>query len=149
MDGAAVFVSIPAAPRALAPRPGNRCAAVGPFRTGRESGRGGLGRFAGVVSPGSHLWGWCEPLGCLLGGGLQSRSGEPRGFEIAGADGRYFAAQAKIDGGAVTLSVPEVKVPESVRYAWANAPESDLFNRTGLPAAPFRISLSSHAEKAR
>ncbi len=31
-------------------------------------------------------------------GGLQSRAGEPRGFEIAGADGKYFAAHATIDG---------------------------------------------------
>jgi sialate O-acetylesterase len=48
-------------------------------------------------------------------GGLQSRGRDPGGFEIAGADGKYFAAEAKIDGGAVTLSAPEVKVPESVR----------------------------------
>jgi sialate O-acetylesterase len=84
-----------------------------------------------------------------VAGGLQSRSGEPRGFEIAGADGKYFAAQAKIDGGEVTLSAPEVKAPESVRYAWANAPESDLFNRSGLPAAPFRMNLSSQGKKTR
>jgi sialate O-acetylesterase len=47
------------------------------------------------------------------------------------------------------LSSREVKAPESVRYAWASAPESDLFNRSGLPAAPFRTSLSSQGEKAR
>ncbi len=81
--------------------------------------------------------------------GLQSHSGKPRGFEIAGADGKYFAAQAKIDGETVTLSAPEVKAPESLRHAWANAPESDLFNRSGLPAAPFRASLSSQGEKAQ
>jgi sialate O-acetylesterase len=26
----------------------------------------------------------------------------------------------------------------AVRYAWANVPEGNLFNRAGLPASPFR-----------
>ncbi len=31
-----------------------------------------------------------------------------------------------------------VSHPVAVRYAWANVPEGNLFNRAGLPASPFR-----------
>ena len=31
-----------------------------------------------------------------------------------------------------------VKQPVAVRYAWRNAPEANLYNGAGLPAAPFR-----------
>jgi CubicO group peptidase (beta-lactamase class C family) len=33
-----------------------------------------------------------------------------------------------------------------VRYAWRNAPEAGLFNEAGLPASPFRGTVSSDAE---
>jgi sialate O-acetylesterase len=38
----------------------------------------------------------------------------------------------------IVVSSPEVKNPVAVRYAWANAPEANLYNAAGLPAAPFR-----------
>jgi len=60
------------------------------------------------------------------------------GFEVAGADGKYLPAEAKIDGASVIVSNAAVLAPVSVRYAWAASPNCNLFNREGLPASPFR-----------
>jgi sialate O-acetylesterase len=72
-------------------------------------------------------------------GGLVAKGGELCGFAIAGADRRFVAATATIDGDAVVVSHPSVAVPAFVRYAWADNPAgANLFNTTDLPAAPFR-----------
>ncbi len=72
-------------------------------------------------------------------GGLVSKSGEPRGFSIAGADKRFVNAVAHIEGATVKISSPEVPSPAFVRYAWADNPAAaNLCNTEGLPAAPFR-----------
>jgi sialate O-acetylesterase len=60
------------------------------------------------------------------------------GFEIAGADGKYVAAEARIEGTSVVVSNSEVATPVSVRYGWAANPNCNLINREGLPASPFR-----------
>jgi sialate O-acetylesterase len=65
--------------------------------------------------------------------------GEPLvGFEVAGRDHRYVAAEAHIDGDSVVLSAPTVPAPVAARYAWSDAPLGNLVNRAGLPASPFR-----------
>ncbi len=75
-----------------------------------------------------------------VGKGLAFRGGEKlQGFEIAGADGAYQWADAKIDGEAVVLSSAKVAKPVNVRYAWSkNHPWANLFNKDGLPALTFR-----------
>ncbi len=75
-----------------------------------------------------------------VGGGLVSRDGEPLArFEVAGADGKYFTAEARIVGDRVVVRHPGVARPERVRYAWADNPEgANLYNREGLPASPFQ-----------
>lgn len=60
------------------------------------------------------------------------------GFEIAGADGKYVAADARIEGTSVVVSNSAVPTPVSVRYGWASNPTCNLVNREGLPASPFR-----------
>lgn len=70
--------------------------------------------------------------------GLQARGGPVREFEVAGADGVFVRAEAVIEGESVVVSAPGVAAPVAVRYAWRNAPEVNLFNGAGLPAAPFR-----------
>ena len=60
------------------------------------------------------------------------------GFEIAGADGKYSAADAKIEGTSVVVSSAAVPAPVSVRYGWAPNPNCNLFNKEGLPASPFQ-----------
>ena len=59
-------------------------------------------------------------------------------FVIAGADRQFHPAVVRIERDTVLVSSPEVREPVAVRYAWANAPEANLFNGAGLPAAPFR-----------
>jgi sialate O-acetylesterase len=60
-------------------------------------------------------------------------------FQIAGADGKFVDAEAKIDGDSVVVSSPQVSAPVAVRYAWDNYPAgANLYNGDGLPAAPFR-----------
>jgi sialate O-acetylesterase len=71
--------------------------------------------------------------------GMTTRGGgDIRGFEIAGADGKYVGAIAKMEGSSVVVSCPQVPEPVSVRYAWADDPVSNLVNQAGLPAGPFR-----------
>jgi sialate O-acetylesterase len=69
--------------------------------------------------------------------GLMARGGELTGFEVAGADGKFVAATAKIEGNTVVASSDAVPEPRFVRYGWANSPQCDLFNGEGLPASPF------------
>ena len=71
--------------------------------------------------------------------GLKTRGDGPvTGFQIAGTDGKYVAAAARIEGATVLVSSPDVAVPHSVRYAWDYNPEANLINALGLPASLFR-----------
>lgn len=60
------------------------------------------------------------------------------GFTIAGSDHRFYYAEAKIEGEEIIVYHPQVRHPVAVRYAWANNPECNLYNKAGLPASPFR-----------
>jgi sialate O-acetylesterase len=72
-------------------------------------------------------------------GGLVARDGARlAGFAVSGNDGRFIWADAVIEGKDVVLSSPEVKRPAAARYAWADNPACNLYNRAGLPASPFR-----------
>jgi hypothetical protein len=76
-----------------------------------------------------------------VGSGLEAHDGgELRGFAIAGADRKFHWAQARIDGdgNSVVVSSADVLSPVAVRYAWADSPLCNLFNKDGLPASPFR-----------
>ncbi|WP_263357870.1 sialate O-acetylesterase [Acidicapsa ligni] len=69
--------------------------------------------------------------------GLKAEGGTLTGFEVAGADGVFAAAEARIEGSTVVLTNPSVATPVAARYGWENNPECHLFNREGLPASPF------------
>ncbi len=73
-------------------------------------------------------------------GGLVAKGGELKSFEIAGSDGKFVAAQARIENNTVVVSSPDVANPVSVRYGWADSPECNLYNGEGLPASPFRTN---------
>ncbi len=74
-----------------------------------------------------------------IGGGLTAKGGEKlTGFAIAGADKKFYWADARIDGDTVIVSCEKVAEPVAVRYAWADNPRCNLYNRAGLPAVPFR-----------
>lgn len=75
---------------------------------------------------------------CVFGG-LASQDGQPlKGFSIAGEDRKFVWANARIDGDTVVVSSDQVTAPVAVRYAWADNPECNLSNSTGIPASPFR-----------
>ena len=69
--------------------------------------------------------------------GLTAKGGDSTGFEVAADDHKFVAATAKIDGQTIVAAAPGVKSPKYVRYAWANAPTANLYNRAGLPASTF------------
>jgi sialate O-acetylesterase len=74
-----------------------------------------------------------------VGDGLVVGGGESlKGFAVAGADRKFVWADAKIEGNTVVVSSDEISEPVAVRYAWANNPVCNLYNKEGLPASPFR-----------
>tara|TARA_R110002050_G_scaffold106801_3_gene216892 strand:+ start:37942 stop:39882 length:1941 start_codon:yes stop_codon:yes gene_type:complete len=75
-----------------------------------------------------------------VGGGLMSNDGLAlRHFQISGPDENFVWADAKIVGNTVVVKNIEVANPTYVRYAWADNPfGANLYNKEGLPAAPFR-----------
>lgn len=74
-----------------------------------------------------------------VGGGLIARDGGPlKGFAIAGEDREFVWADAVIEGDIVVVRSGDVPHPVAARYAWANNPDCNLYNREGLPASPFR-----------
>ena len=77
------------------------------------------------------------------------------GFEIAGEDGMYYPAEFefdKCDCSKIILSSKKVENPVNARYAWFNYGPVTIFEKNGLPLAPFRTCKmndakeSSHAE---
>jgi len=73
------------------------------------------------------------------GTGLLLSSGSAlRGFAIAGADRKFYWANARLDGDGIVASSPHVSSPVAVRYDWADNPDGNLANSAGLPASPFR-----------
>ena len=73
-----------------------------------------------------------------VGEGLIAKNDKLKEFEIAGKDGRYVKANAKIVNNEVLVSSPLVREPVTVRYCWRNGAEASLFNKAGLPAWQFR-----------
>lgn len=60
-------------------------------------------------------------------------------FAVAGADGKWHWADAKIAGDKVVVSSPDVENPVAVRYAFSMNPDkANLYNKEGLAASPFR-----------
>jgi sialate O-acetylesterase len=71
-------------------------------------------------------------------GGLIAYHKPVQSLQLAGRDRVFHPAQARIDRDTLWVSSPRVREPVAVRYAWANAPEANLYNGAGLPAVPFR-----------
>jgi sialate O-acetylesterase len=74
------------------------------------------------------------------GSGLAVKGGgKLSGFEVAGADKIFHPATAVIKTSTVVVSSTAVRNPVAVRYGWADdASRSNLFNKEGFPASPFR-----------
>lgn len=75
--------------------------------------------------------------------GMSAQSGELKGFEVSGEDGKFVAAQAVVDGKTVLVFAHSVPFPIAVRYGWAGDPVCNLYNAAKLPAAPFLLQRPS------
>lgn len=62
---------------------------------------------------------------------------ELKGFAIKNTDGKWSWAKAKIEGKKIVVWNDSVTNPVAVRYDWADNPDGNLKNKTGLPASPF------------
>jgi sialate O-acetylesterase len=74
-----------------------------------------------------------------IGKGLTVAHGDKlQGFAVAGKDGVWHWADAKIDGDTVVVWSDKVAAPTAVRYAYAAKRQwANLFNKDGLPATVF------------
>ncbi len=88
--------------------------------------------FRQAVPEGSSMRAWFDHAK-----GLTAKGGAVSGVEVAGADGKFFPAEARIDGTSLVASSTAVGEPVWIRYGWADSPECNLFNGDGLPASPF------------
>ena len=88
------------------------------------------------VSNGRMILTFDAPAGELeiRGGGDQVEA-----FILAGTDGVFHAAQARLDGNTVTVWSDKVKNPVALRYAWSDFPRVNLYSTGGLPVLPFRM----------
>ncbi|MDV6166870.1 sialate O-acetylesterase [Flavobacterium sp. DG1-102-2] len=70
--------------------------------------------------------------------GLKASAGSLKGFSIAGSDKVFHWAEAKVKGNTIEVSAKGIKDPVAVRYNWADNPDGNLTNTSGLPASSFR-----------
>ena len=79
--------------------------------------------------------------------GLHASTGDHIiGFELAGLDGIFHEAEARVEGISVLLTCPEVTEPVEVRYAWQPFTRANLVNGFGMPASTFKIKVSKRPE---
>jgi sialate O-acetylesterase len=70
--------------------------------------------------------------------GLASRDGKPLShFELAGRDGFFHPAEAKIDGESVLITSAKVSEPRRARFGWSKLAIHNLVDKDGLPATAF------------
>ena len=71
--------------------------------------------------------------------GLKSSDGKSLSeFQIAGTDGQFVDAEAKIVGDHVLVTAANIKQPSQVRFGWNKVANPNLVNGEGLPASPFQ-----------
>jgi sialate O-acetylesterase len=74
-----------------------------------------------------------------VGEGLATNDGKaPRFFYLAGEDHVFYPAEASLVENEVLVRSKKVKHPVAVRYAFFNYPVTNLQNKAGFPAVPFR-----------
>jgi sialate O-acetylesterase len=76
-----------------------------------------------------------------IGGGLVVRGDGLGGFALAGADRKFVWADAEIEGDDVLVRSSLVPEPKYLRYDHVDVPTYRLWNRAGLPAAPFDVRI--------
>jgi len=75
---------------------------------------------------------------------------QPIGFTIAGEDKNFVTADAKIlKDGRIEVWSDSVSDPVAVRYAWADNPVCNMYDRADLPLTPFRTDDWDGVTKGR
>jgi sialate O-acetylesterase len=70
--------------------------------------------------------------------GLQVKGKTITGFQIAGEDHQFVDATAQLKGNEIIVSSKAVKNPVAVRFCFDDTSMPNVFNKEGLPLAPFR-----------
>ncbi|MDR1501896.1 MAG: sialate O-acetylesterase, partial [Prevotella sp.] len=75
--------------------------------------------------------------------GMTSHGEDITGFELAGADGVFYPATAKLISGTKKISLENKSGarPVSIRYCFKNYQPVNLFSNFGLPVSPFEATL--------
>ena len=70
---------------------------------------------------------------------------KPMGFMLAGKDGKFYAASAKLSHQSITLNSPEVSRPCFLRYGWFDDPKllANVRSPQGVPLSPLNIALQA------
>ena len=74
---------------------------------------------------------------------LFSKGGTPSCFALAGSDGIFKPARARIEGRTLVVASDSLRNPLFLRYAFNDADSVNLFNQAGLPASAFRTDTIS------
>jgi sialate O-acetylesterase len=69
--------------------------------------------------------------------GLHFTGKQKTDFEVAGDDGIFYPAMAKVKENIIWLQSKMVDAPKKVRFAWANTATPNLFNGVDLPTSTF------------
>ncbi|MFD2256658.1 sialate O-acetylesterase [Luteolibacter algae] len=83
------------------------------------------------------------------GSGLVLKKSPENPFEIAGADGEFFPAQAQLIDDKIRVSAESVSEPKFVRYGWHKWFIPTIYNTEDLPASPFQTGNLPAATEGR
>jgi len=62
---------------------------------------------------------------------------------VAGEDNLYKIVDARVDDNKLIVSTKNIRNPKSLLFSFSDTGISNLFTKTGLPVAPFRISINN------
>ena len=66
------------------------------------------------------------------------------GFQLAGADGKYFDATATISEGKLVVTSTQVATPVYIKYGFGKCPFLNVYNKDGFLMSPFRTDEYGH-----
>jgi len=82
-----------------------------------------------------------------VGSGLTTKDGKnPDHFYVAGSDSIFYLANAVIKNNTIELKCEQVKEPVAVRYAFLTYPLTNLQNKEGFAAYPFRTDSRANVK---
>lgn len=76
--------------------------------------------------------------------GLTTKGKSVQDVYVAGADGKFYPAKADLAPGKMTIYSGSVQQPKMVKYGFDNTRLGNVFNKSGLPVAPFKVTLDTN-----